>query len=253
MTSIPRRLVLSSFCLLGLLASPVRLTAQVSTPSPEEPAMSPIPTLTVQGSAEVRVAPDRATVRLGIESQRDTAAEAQQQTNAVARKILDNLRAAGVPDDQVRTAELQLYPVYSQPNPRFQEPQEPEITGYRAANVVTVEVTDLARVGPVIDAGLEGGANRLEGLSFGLQDEGPARREALKKAIRDARAKADAMAEGLEVTLGPILDASEGSVSFEAPRFAKAAMAMEADFSTPVAGGDVNVSARVTLRYRLEP
>src|SRR5207253_878860 len=88
----------------------------------------------------------------------------------------------GVPAAQVQTAELNLSPVYAQGRPGGES--EPRITGYQASNVVTVRLDKLDRVGPVIDAGLAAGANRLEGVGFGLRDDRQARAEAPSSLLR---------------------------------------------------------------------
>lgn len=218
--------------------------------------METIPSLTVRGSAEVSVEPDHATVRLGVLSQKPAAAEAQREANQVAGHILENLRELGIEERQIQTSELQLSPVYANSNPRAAQPEEPKIVAYRASNVVSVRLEDLSRIGPAVDAGLAAGANRLEGVAFGLKNDLPARRDALRQAVEEARSKAQTMAEALGVRLGDVLSLDEGGVSIDVPRMALArgmAFSEASDASTPVASGRITVSAQVTLRYRLAP
>lgn len=212
------------------------------------------PAITVSGSGEVRVDPDLAVVRLGVLAQDEDAARAQQEANRVARGILEGVEALGVPTEAVQTSRLVLSPVYDQPRPQ-ERPREPRIAAYRASNVVTVRLDDLAKIGPVIDAAVEAGANRVEGVDFRLQDDGAARERALTAAVEEARAKAATIAAALEVELGPVLEASEGGVSIDVPRFrgGPQVMMMEAKAAepTPVSAGEITVSANVTLRYRI--
>ena len=242
---------LAAFVLLTL-TSP--LGAQMPEPPPHPPH-EPTPAITVTGSGQVRTAPDEAVVRLGVVAQMENAQAAQQEASRVARGILEAVAAQGVPESAVQTSQLVLTPVYQHPNPRQMEvPTEPRIIGYRASNVVSVRLTDLSKIGPVIDAGIGAGANQVEGVHFQLQDDRAAREEALKKAVAEARGKAQAMAEALGVTLGPLLAAQEGGVTIERPEFAQMRMvAMEASVGgdTPVAAGEVTVTGNVTLRYRI--
>lgn len=227
---------------------------------PPEDEMAEIPTLQVRGSAEVRADPDEATVRLGVLAQEPTAREAQSRANEIAAGILEGLARLDIPQSEVQTSELRLNPVYAsppQPRPsRPEEPQEPRIVAYQATNVVAVRLTDLSRVGPAIDAGLEAGANRLEGVSFGLQDDLPVRAEALRRAVREARTKAQAIAEALGVELGEVREVSEGGVSVRMPRFSEGMAMMRSEVaasaSTPVAAGQITVSAEVSIRYRID-
>jgi hypothetical protein len=199
------------------------------------------PMLAVQGTGEVRLAPDLAIVRLGVSEQLPAAADAQARVNAVASAIIEGVVATGIAPDQIQTSGLTLAPVYSRVAPGGNEP--PRIVAYNASNTVTIRVGDLARVGAVIDRALEEGANRLEGVSFTLEDDVVARQDALRAAVEDA----------LGVGLGGILSIAEGGVGVQpimmemAPRM----MAMQADTGTPVSQGEVSVHASVSVQYRI--
>ena len=212
-------------------------------------AQSEGPALTVQGSSEVRVASDLATVRLGVVAQAATAEAAQREVNDVANGILEAVRGAGIADRDVQTARLLLTPVFS----RQRSAEDlPEIVAYRASNVVTVRVEALENLGQVIDAGLGAGANQLEGVSFGVKDDLPARESALEEAITEARTKAEAMASALGIRLEGVLSVDEGGVFVQAPQMEMARLTVLQDTgTTPVAPGEVTVSASVTIRYRI--
>ena len=130
----------------------------------------------------------------------------------------------------------------------------PRITGYRASNEVSVELSDLAKVGPAIDAAIGAGANRVVGVSFHLQDDLEVRRRALGQAIREAQQKAETMAAALGVPLGPVLEVQEGGVSVQPIRYPQGAAMMRsqaASSATPVQPGRITVRASVQIRYRL--
>jgi uncharacterized protein YggE len=125
---------------------------------------------------------------------------------------------------------------------------------YNAQNVVSVRLEDLALVGQVIDAGLRAGANQLEGVQFGLRNELPSREKALKEAVGEARKKAEAIAEALNVRLAGVLEVSEGGVSVSKLDLALAGRAQQESFAsfTPVAPGELEVQANVTIRFLIE-
>ena len=240
---------------LALLALP--LAAQ----APRPPAagggpMDAVPTLIVSGSGQARVAPDVATVRLGVVAQAPSARAVQDQVNRAASAVLDAIRKVGIPAEEIQTSGLSLSPLYSQ-NRSGNETQAPRITGYQANDTVSVRVTDLAKVGPVIDAGLGAGANTLDGVDFGLRNDEAARAQALADAARAARAKAETLAKALGVRLGEILEVAEGGVSVSPPPYPRfggtRAMAEVAMAPTPVSAGQVGVEASVTIRYRIAP
>jgi uncharacterized protein YggE len=217
-------------------------------------AMDVVPMLTVSGSGQARVAPDEATVRLGVIAQAATARAAQDQVNQAANAVLEAIRKLGVKAEDVQTSGLSLSPQYSQPRPGMED-QAPKISGYQANNTVTVRVEDLTKVGPVIDAGLGAGANTLDGVEFGLRNDEAARSQALADAALKARSKAQTLAKALGLRLGDILEVSEGGISFTPPqpypRRGMLQMAESAMADTPVSAGQVGVQASVTIRYRI--
>jgi uncharacterized protein len=214
----------------------------------QPPPMPPERALTVSGRAEIQVAPDTVDVQLGVENQAPTAREAMERTNRAMQAVIERLRRAEVPERSLRTATLRLEPVYESP------PNRPELrlVGYRAANILTVTLRDVTRAGPVLDAGLEAGANRLLGIQFRLANDLPARLEALKAATAEAQAKARAIAASLDVSLGSVENVTESADVVPIPRFeAMAARAMAS--STPVQAGDITVHGQVTVRYQIVP
>lgn len=229
--------------------------ALAQAPGPDHPNQGP-PVLNVTGSAQTHVAPDVATVRLGIVRQAQSARIAQEQVNVVAQAILDGITRLGLPKEKVQTSRLTLSPVYAPRNPDSRD--APRIVAYSASNVVSVTVENIAQVGPVIDAGLNAGANQLEGVNFGLRNDLPARTEALKQAVTEARRKAEAMAEALGVRLGPVMEVSEGGVSIMPRGGGYAGDMMMREMAsmappTPVSPGELEIQAHVSIRYRISP
>jgi uncharacterized protein len=208
-------------------------------------------TLTVTGNGEVNAAPDHAIVRLGATAQADEAAAAQINVNEVMQKALGQIEKAGIPRRSIRTSGLTLTPIYSSSKP--DRTTEPKIVAYRAGNIIEVTVNDIKLVGKVIDAGLAAGANRLEGVSFGLKDDLSQRTAALEKAVDEARLKARTMSRALDVPLGSVREVVEGGVHvFRQERFAAGRAMMAADaMQTPVEPGEVRVQASVTIHYDL--
>src|SRR5262245_59832284 len=206
---------------------------------PDAPPQPPV--LVVNGTAEVLVAPDEATVRLGIVRQAPTAQAAQDQANVVGKEILGAIAKLGVPPNQIQTTRLILTPVYAPRNPESRD--APRIVAYSATNTVSVRLDNLSLVGPVIDAGLKAGSNQVEGVRFGLRNDLPSREEALKQAVQEARSKAQVMADALRVNLAEVLEATEGGVSVVP--FAESGvaqrLAVAADTITPVSPGQIQV------------
>ena len=208
-------------------------------------------TLAVSGLGEVRVAPDEATVQLGVTRQRETAQEAQEQVNQVAQEILSAVIQLGVEAEHIQTSELRLSPVYTPRRPGFSD--EPRVVAYRASNMVSVRLEDLSLVGPAIDSAMKAGANQLQGVHFALRNDLSAKEQALKEAVKEASQKAKAISEALDVKIIEVIEVNEGSVSVRrvTPQRFAASLAEVNAAATPVSPGQLTVSASVTIRYRI--
>jgi uncharacterized protein len=215
-----------------------------------QPSQALTPSLTVTGRSEVKVAPDMATVTIGVVAQSKSAQSAQNDANMRAQAFIEKVKKLLGTHGKVHTGSINLYPVYSEAPPRSDQVFTPQISGYRADNTLTVETDDLKLVGPVIDTAVASGLNNVQGVSFGLKDDTASRLKALAQAVQEARAKAEVMANAADVALAGIWDLNEGGARV-VPMYAQADMArMSASAApTPVEPGNVTVSADVTIRF----
>ena len=231
-----------------LLFLPIVATLVTSAFAQQARESSP-PVLIVSGNAQAEATPDEATVRLGIVRQETTAQAAQDQANRVAQAILSEIAKLGIPATQIRTSRLTLTPIYA-PGPRSDSREAPRIASYSASNQVSVEVTNLTQIGPIIDAGLRAGSNQVDGVQFRLKDDLSLREQALKKAVAEARRKAETMAEALNVRILGIQEVSEtGSSVIPRGEGGFVTMAARETAPTPVSPGQVEVNASVTVKY----
>lgn len=227
------------FALPVLLALAAPLSAQQA-----EPAR---PQISVTGEGSAFAAPDMATITLGVTAQNAEAAAAMAQTSGVTQAILDRLGGFDIAPRDMQTSDLSLNPVWS--NRQMPNGEAPQIEGFEASNRVTVRVRALDTLGDVLGAVLADGANRLDGLQFGLQDPAPLLDQARRAAVADAMARAKTYADAAGLTLGPVLSLSEGGTSVARPEMA---MAMrDAPSPVPVAEGETGVTASVNMVFTL--
>lgn len=199
--------------------------------------------IVVTGEGRIEVAPDLATIRAGVESQAENAAAALAANAEAARAVIAALEAEGVEARDMQTSQLALEPVYRHDeNGR----RGPEVVGYVARNLVTARLREIEGIGRVIDAMSAAGANRIDGIAFGLADMRPFLDEAREIAVRDARAKADLYASAAGVGLGPVLAIRE-TQPFDRP-FPMAAR-MEAMMDGAIAEGSIEVTAMVEIVF----
>lgn len=226
--------------LFALATAPVR--AQ-TTPLPP-------PSINVMSRGEVQVAPDRARVQVGIETQARTAAQASQENNKKQAAILAAIRALGIPAAQIQTLNYSVMPMQ-----RYDEKERRTvIDGYRVSNIVSVETDKLEQAGPIIDAGLNNGANRVAGLQFLVKNRDAAQEQALKQAVENARRQAEVAAKAAGGQLGELLELSIND--FERPEpmsmMAMAKMSDAAGAPTPISEGQATVAISVATRWKFE-
>lgn len=233
------------------LFAAVLLAVAAAVPAAAQPER-PQPVIRVTGMGEVRAAPDQAIADFAVETQAATAQEAAAQNAQRMERVIAALVRAGVPRDRIETRDYNVFPDYD-PRP-VETGGEPRIRGYRVMNTVSATLHDVARVGTVIDAALQAGANRVHGVRFGLRDPQRFRAQAIADAVRRARADAEAMAQALGVALGTVHDAQTtdfGMAPPPQPVFAREAMADAVAMSapTPINPGEQTVRAMVTVTY----
>jgi hypothetical protein len=216
----------------------------------QEPMKPPVPQIVTSGQGEVRVAPDRATISVGVQTRATTAAEAAAQNSRKQRAVIDAIKAKGVPAEQISTSGFNVIP-----ETRYDREGQaaPRTTSYLVTNMVTIELRRIDLVGAVLDAALASGANQIHSLSFGAADADSARRAALAIAVAKSRADADVMARAAGGSLGPLLELTAAGFYMPPPRpmmmRMDAAMAT-AQESVPVEAGQEVVRANVTARWQ---
>ena len=205
-------------------------------------------TLTVTGSATVTAPPDRAVIRLGVQTRASTAAEALREHEEDVAHVLRQVRSFGVPDRQISIDGLNLGENYG-PN---------GLDGYQATRIVSVATDSLAVVPDLIASVVEVGANRLDGLFYTLDETGPVQDRALEEAMARARSKALLLATAAGYDLGPVLAVLERGGGYPQPFVAGGgsdAVRVEAAAANPGAysTGATEVTASVVVRFQLQP
>ena len=156
--------------------------------------------LSVSGTGEARIAPDMATIQLGVTTRADSAADAMRSNATQQSAVIEALKAADIAERNIQTSGLSLNPVMD-----YSRDRAPTVTGYEASNMVSVRVGDIARLGEVLDAIVGAGANQISGIEFTREDGADAEDQARREAVRDARHKAEVLAEAAGLELGPVL------------------------------------------------
>lgn len=202
--------------------------------------------ITVGGEGEIKVAPDRANVTLGIQTQGKTAAEAMDAANQKMQAIVAKLKELKLPDNVIQTKNVSVSPQYSQRPP---EGTAATIIGYQANNSVEVRIDDINRTGEIVDAAVNAGANQVQGIRFSLKDDSAIRGKAVEAAVNSARVDADSLAKALGVQLKGVQTVSIDS----APRTTTVdrAVAASPSFAAQVQPGEISYTVHVQVTYAI--
>jgi uncharacterized protein YggE len=204
--------------------------------------------ITVSGEGEVRAAPDEAMLSAGVVTTARTAATALADNSHAMNQVFATLRGAGVPEKSIQTSGFNVSPQYATDKDGSQTAR---ITGYQVSNTVNVTVDDLSKVGPTLDALVASGANSIGGISFDIKDPKAALAEARKRAVGDAVARAQTLAQAAGVTLGPITSINEGGGYEPRPLYRMAAPMNALAAPPPIAASEQSVTANVSITWEI--
>jgi uncharacterized protein len=224
------------FTLLTLAVLAVAAFAGIGRPEAARGDTATPDTVTTLGHGVVTLAPDEATVTAGVHTQAASAADALAQNAKLMNEVIAALKAAG--GGSLQTQQVSLYP---------QQNDQGQVTAYVADNSVAA-TTKIAGAGALVDAAVQAGANTVSGPSLSVSDRDARYREALGKAVDDARAKADALAKAGGFGVGVVSSVTEQAADAPRPIF-DAAVAKSA--STPVEAGTQDVTADVIVTFRI--
>lgn len=248
-----RRSSLTHFSLLAVFAGTTMLTVSAltgpnsSASAATAPSTAEPPSITVRGVGRVTGPPDTVTVTLGVETRAATAAAALTANRDRANALVKLLRERQIPDRDIQTSQLSIYPQYDQRGTR--------ITGYQVSNIVTARLRGrIDTAGPLIDAAAAavGDAVRVQGITFSIEDTKGLLAQARKAAVADAREQATQLTEAAGARLGPLRAIRSSSVNVPPPIALESRAVAAADSApTPVFGGSQEITAEVELVYDL--
>ncbi len=201
--------------------------------------------ITVNGTGTVTVDPDVVYVQFGVETTGKTASEAMNRNATIFASVKDALRKAGIAEKDIQTVQFSTFPEYD-----YNDKQGPKLTGYRVQNIVRVTYRDLKNVGSLLDQLSAAGINRVDSLTFGSEKMDQYTATALTRAVQDARAKADVLAQAAGVKVKEVISISQLGTS-QPPVVYMQKMAAEAapSATSAVYAGQLQVSASVDVVF----
>jgi len=207
--------------------------------------------VSVSATGTVTAAPDTIFVSAGVFTEDKSADVALKDNNAKMSKIIDAL----VNDFEVNKKFISTSQFSVSPKTEYINNKR-VFVGYSVSNQVTVKIKDLDTVGKILTALTENGANRINGVSFTIEDNDELIEKARVLAVKKAKEKASTLIVTAGAELGRIKSISESTSynrsgmykSFNADSLRSAA----GGESTPISGGQLKVTVTVNATFSVQ-
>lgn len=243
-----KQTIISILALLALATMLVACSGPAAAGASASPAVS-AGGITVVGQGEAFGQPDEAQVQVGVETFAPQVSQATSENEATIQAIMDALTAQGIEPKDIQTTNYNLWAeqIYGDQGPEG-------IAGYRVNNQVNVTIRDIDKVGDVLTAVTEAGANNIFGVYFSVADPAALEDEARAAAVADARQRAASLAELGGVELGDVQIISE--VVGQTPMFpigmGGGGFAMEQAATTSISPGQLSYNVQVQVTFGIK-
>ena len=232
-------------CVLAGFGRPHELLAQGNRPISDEL----VPSITVVGTGKVSAMPDMAEINVGVVTQAKSASGALDANSQAMQDLFASLKEQGIAEKDMQTSQFSVSPMYRGDN---QGRRSPEIVGYEVRNQVHVKVRKVSTLGAILDELVGQGANQVHGISFTLADPSETLDRARREAMADALRKAKLYAEAADLRLGPARLIQEQQQFIPQPMMFGMARGAMAEQAVPVASGEQEYQATVTVTYSVQ-
>lgn len=199
--------------------------------------------ITVWGEGAVKVTPDTVHIIMMVNSRGNELNEIQQENADRMNNVISSLVAMGVPESSIQTIDYQIHPVYDYVD------GVQIFKGYEVVNTIRVTISEISRVGEVVDTAVSNGVNQIGSIQFTIQDQSEYYQKALAQALQDAETKMVTIGSSLKLPNRPIPVKIEEQHVAQPVAFRAVTMAEVG--GTPIESGTITVSASLKVRYQM--
>lgn len=207
--------------------------------------------INVVGKGEIQVKPDIAYLSIGVNSAAETAASAQKANAAKIQKVTNLLKNTW----KINADDIQTSQFYVQPNYTYNEKDGQKVKGYTAHHTLTVTYRDMDKIGELLDAASQAGANNIENVRFTVENPERYESEVIAKAVANADVKAGAIAKAVKRELGTVLSVSQPDANVPVLYANEALMSKsesDSNAGTQIEAGQVKVSTVLNITYEMK-
>jgi len=206
-------------------------------------------TVSFSGEGKVLAKPDVAVIDFSIVTEALTSKVAQDSNSAKSKKVIDFLKSQKIAEKDIKTSSYNIYPQYS-----YLQNRKPEITGYQVSETIEVKIRNLDQVSDVLSGVVTAGANQVNSTQFTIDNPEKLKAQARDAAIADAKTKAKDLESKLGISLGHIVNFSEGTNGYPVPMmYDKAAVSgMGGGGGPAISTGQNEITVDVTITYQIK-
>ena len=241
------------------LAGMVLAGSGLAAASESQPETADGKSRTVSASATgvVMEVPDMAQITFGIVTNGEKADAAQAENTEKVNQVIATLKGMGVEDKSIQTSGYSISPQYDYDN--LDVNKQPKLTGYQVRTTLQVSDQKIADAGKILSESVKAGVNNVEGVVYTCSTYDEKYEEALQKAVKAARKKADDLAKAEGASAGKVVSISEGyqdlSARYQSSDIGAAyetADAVQNASSIPdLSAGTLQIQAEVSVTYEL--
>jgi uncharacterized protein YggE len=232
--------------MLALLFSTISLSKNnvVEADTVSQPP-SEVRTITASGKGAIEAIPDVAYVNIGVITEGVELSKVQTDNAEKMTNVIASLTELGIKKEEIKTTSYNVNPNYNWD----EKTGKSNIVGYTVNNTLVVTINEINKTGNLLDKVVANGSNSISSIRFGIKNETELYNQALELAVKDARAKAEAMGKGLGINNIIPFKITESSNRYT-PVYNERNAAMDAaKATTPISGGELEISASVSIEF----
>ena len=207
-----------------------------------------VPQISISGEGKIKVTPDIAVIQLGVQNNGKDAKEVKTLNDVTIDKVIKYIKKFNIPTSDYQTAQMSLYKNYDYEKKKY---------SYQANQTISVTLKDISNYDVFMMDVMETGINVINGVEFKSSKMETYETEARKKAILNAKKKAD---DYVSVLVGQkvgkaILISDNSFTNFPQPVYMAKGMMMDAEAAAPretLAVGEIEIICTVNVSFVLE-
>ncbi|GGP86805.1 oxidative stress defense protein [Shewanella ulleungensis] len=199
------------------------------------------------GTSTIEANADMAIISVAVSIEAANAKSAKDEADEAVSQFMQRLIKAGIDKKHIQTANLQINPQY-----RYVQNEPRILTGYSANRQITVTVMKLNMLNELLDSALVDGINQVNNIELKSSKEAEMINQARQAAIKDAKQKANSLAKGFDEEVAGVWEVRYFPTQSNPPEMYRASMKMNADVAQTYQQGQVTVSDRVEVIFRLK-